>query len=269
MQCSDARLLIHAYLDNELDAGDSVQLLRHLESCPSCAHTFATHTRLKDQLRSATLQPALPESMRKRVLAALPTASSPQSRPMPLLQRRLPMQRWHALPVALVASLLLLIGGGLGIALQRHASETAELTADVLSNHLRSLQPQHLTDVVSGSQHTVKPWFDGKLDFTPQVPGLDAEGFPLIGGRLDVLHGRRIVAIVYRRRLHTINVFEWPVSTSNAEPISADAGGGYNMIHWTQSGITYWAVSSLGRAEMDAFAQAFRSTAAQPAVQMK
>lgn len=267
MQCNDSRLLIHAYLDNELDAGDSVQLLRHLQTCPSCAAGLKTHTRLKNLLRSAAPQHAMPDAIRKRVLAALLTAPATQPVAAPLFRQRFPARHWNALPIALAASFLLVAGGVLGVAMQRHASATMELTTDVLSNHLRSLQAQHLTDVLSSSQHTVKPWFDGKLDFTPLVPGLDADGFTLIGGRLDVLRGRRIVAIVYRRRLHAINLFEWPEAASDAAPISTDAGGGYHIVHWAQDGMSFWAASSLSHAEMETFAQAFRNAAAQPAAQ--
>lgn len=266
MQCSEAKLLIHAYLDNELDAGDSVRLLRHLQTCAACASALAQHTQLKDLLHNATPQPALPEVARRRVLAALPTGSSTHAAAATSPSSRRPMQHWHALPIALAASLLLLIGGGFGVTLQQRASDTAALTADVLSGHLRSLQAQHLTDVTAGSQHTVKPWFDGKLEFVPQVPDLDAAGFPLAGGRLDVLHGRRVAAIVYHRRLHAINLFEWPEAASDAAPASADAGGGYHAVHWTQAGMTYWAVSSLNQAELDTFAQAFRGAAVPPSI---
>ena len=261
MQCSDARLLLHAYLDNELDAGDSVRLLRHQAGCPACARELERHARLKELLQHAQPPHALPDAVRTRVLAALPLSASVQ--PAPLLARpRLPMRRWNALPAALAASALLLLGGGAGIAWQRQASENAALTADAVSDHLRSLQPQHLTDVLTSDRHTVKPWFDGKLDFSPQVRDLDAAGFTLVGGRLDVLHGRRVAAIVYRLRLHPINLFQWPDSGSDAAPISVAAGGGYTVTRWTQDGMAYWAVSTLDRSGMDAFAAAFRTSPA-------
>lgn len=275
MQCSDARLLLHAYLDNELDAGDSVRLLRHLSECPGCARELERHALLKDLLHEAKPGHVLSDALRARVLAALPLARSgqpestsipasttPRSRPPPA---QVPMQRWRTLPAALTAlaaSLLLLLGGGFGIAWQRHASDLAALTSELVSDHVRSLQPQHLTDVLTSDQHTVKPWFDGKLDFSPQVRALDAAGFMLVGGRLDVLHGRRVAAIVYRRRLHAINLFQWPESVADSTPTSADAGDGYTALHWTQGGMAYWAVSSLDRAEMQSFATAFRNSPA-------
>jgi anti-sigma factor RsiW len=268
MQCSDARLLVHAYLDNELDAGDSVRLARHLADCPACAAELKRMQQLRNAIQRAKPSYAMPDALRMRVLAAFPSSAS-ESAPAPEIVQRItprsPMHSWRVFPVALAASVLLLFGGGeMGIAWQRNASATTALTEEVMSNHLRSLQSQHLTDVLTSDRHTVKPWFDGKLEFSPQVRDLDAAGFVLVGGRLDVLRGRRVAAIVYRRRLHEINLFEWPDSAANATPVHADAGDGYTMTHWVQDGMAYWAVSSLNRAEMDDFATAFRASPALP-----
>jgi anti-sigma factor RsiW len=253
MLCNDANLLVHAYLDNELDAGDSVQLSRHLAGCPACATSLERHSQLKNRLRQDALNYHLPDATRARVLAALPGSLAAPPPPM-----RLPMSRWRALPTALAATVLLLVGGGFGAIWQRQALLTQTLTADVLSNHLRSLQANHLIDVATSDQHTVKPWFDGKLDFSPQVRDLSADGFVLAGGRLDVLHDRRVAAIVYRRRLHAINLFQWPGAQADSAPASVDAGDGFIAAHWTQDGMNYWAVSNLGGGEMAAFTAAFR-----------
>jgi anti-sigma factor RsiW len=275
MQCNDSRLLIHAYLDNELDAGDSVRLNRHIADCPACARELERQSLLQDALRRAkpalASSDALPEALRARILATLPlpaaASPSPAARAPLQLRPRLPMRGWNALPAALAASALLVLGGGFGVAWQRHASTTAATTgaamiAEVVSDHVRSLQPQHLTDVLTSDQHTVKPWFDGKLDFSPQVRDLDAAGFALVGGRLDVLHGRRVAAIVYRRRLHPINLFQFVAPGPDTTPASTDAGDGYTTTSWTQDGIAYWAVSTLDRGEMEAFAGAFRTSPA-------
>lgn len=264
MQCSEARLLLHAYLDNELDAGDSVRLVRHLAGCQVCARELGRQTRLHELLQQAVPQHALPDAIRARVLFALPLSLPARAVPIAPVSRRTMLRDWHGLPIALAASVLLLVGGGLGSVWQRRASDLAALTTEVVSGHVRSLQPQHLTDVLTSDRHTVKPWFDGKLDFSPQVRDLDAAGFVLVGGRMDVLHGRRVAAIVYRRRLHAINLFQWPASAADPTPTSAtsintDAGDGYAIAHWTQEGIVYWAASNLDRTELDAFAVAFRA----------
>jgi anti-sigma factor RsiW len=187
------------------------------------------------------------------VLAALPVSIVE-----PAIRHQRSFRAWRALPTALAASALLLVGGGLGVVWQQRTTETRVLTVDVVSNHLRSLQAQHLTDVATSDQHTVKPWFDGRLDFSPQVRDLSADGFVLVGGRLDVLHERRVAAIVYRRRLHAINLFQWPGLAQDAAPSSVDVGDGFTATHWSQDGMNYWAVSNLGPGEMAAFAAAFR-----------
>ena len=257
MQCADVRLLIHACLDNELDAADSVRLTRHLTDCPACSRMFECQMRVKEALQRAKPQHALPDAVRARVLAALPSSASASPASRPAAHR---MRAWRAAPMALAASLLLLVGGGFGVAWQRHASDSAAIGIDAVSDHVRSLQQAHLTDVLTSDRHTVKPWFDGKLDYSPQLRDLDAAGFVLVGGRLDVLHGRRVAAIVYRRRLHAINLFQWPEVALDSMPTSADAGDGYTTVHWTQNGMTYWAVSNLDHAELGAFATAFRAS---------
>jgi mycothiol system anti-sigma-R factor len=255
LPCSDTVLLVHAYLDNELDAGDSVRLSRHLADCASCSAALERQAQLKNLLRRAAPHYPLPDTTRTRVLAALPQPAAVASMPRAVPRS---MSGWRALPTALAATVLLLAGGGIGMIAQKQMAATSALTADLLSDHLRSLQAEHLTDVATSNQHTVKPWFDGRLDFSPQVRDLEADGFVLVGGRLDVLHGQRVAAIVYRRRLHAINLFQWPGPGSDAAPSSIDAGDGFTATHWRQDGMNYWAVSNLARNELAMFAADFR-----------
>jgi anti-sigma factor RsiW len=139
--------------------------------------------------------------------------------------------------------------------------EFAQLSDDLVANHVRSLMVAHLTDVASSDQHTVKPWFSGKLDYTPPVRDLTQEGFPLVGGRLDYLDGRSVAALVYRRRLHTINLFVWPCDDTMGSGIKRLTRRGYNIVSWCDGGMQFWAVSDLSAEEMQTFGQLLRQTA--------
>jgi anti-sigma factor RsiW len=146
------------------------------------------------------------------------------------------------------------------VPLLRGPSTQEILAQQVLSSHIRSLMPQHLTDVSSSDQHTVKPWFNGRLDFSPPVADFAKEGFPLVGGRLDYVDNRPVAALVYGRRKHFINVFVWP-SASKIDAGTKDMTlQGYNLVQWTKSGMTYWVVSDLSKSELDEFVRQVRST---------
>jgi anti-sigma factor RsiW len=130
------------------------------------------------------------------------------------------------------------------------------MVASLVDTHVRSLMAEHLTDVRSTDQHTVKPWFAGKIDFAPRVPELSAVGFPLIGGRVEYVGGHTAAALVYGRRQHVINLFIWP-TTSADEAMSAATHNGYSLLHWTERGLSYWAVSDAAATEVQSFAHAY------------
>jgi anti-sigma factor RsiW len=159
--------------------------------------------------------------------------------------------------MALAASLALVAVGSWQLASRRAAGE--DFTEQVLTSHVRSLMPGHLTDVVSTDQHTVKPWFNGKLDFSPAVYDFAGRGFPLVGGRLDYLGGRPVAALVYGRRQHQINVFLWPTTRQATVSAGVTTRQGYHLLHWTTPEYTYWVVSDLGTAELGQFAQLVRA----------
>src|SRR5262249_22819179 len=146
------------------------------------------------------------------------------------------------------------IGSLLVIQTQRSSHQQVILSA-VLAGHIRSLQADHLVDVPSSDRHTVKPWFQGRLDFAPPVPDLSELGWTLIGGRLDYVDGRPVAALVYRRRMHNINVFLWPRSGAASDTIKGEDAQGYSVLHWDGADMAYWVVSDMNRLELYDFAQ--------------
>jgi anti-sigma factor RsiW len=246
MSCLQAEWL-HGYFDGELDAARAAEFEAHLGSCAGCTAALARQQVLRDAIGGAALYVRATPSLRARVRGAIPTRSA-ASRPGLLL--------WPAAAAAVLAIAVV----GLW-QLRPGADEAAPerpIVAAILDAHVRSLQPAHLTDVASSDQHTVKPWFDGKLDFSPQVTDLASDGFPLVGGRLDVIGGRSVAALVYGRRKHVVNLFVWPSAESDATSPRSGATRGYQWIHWTRGGMSFWAVSDAAAADLAEFARLLR-----------
>jgi mycothiol system anti-sigma-R factor len=237
--------MIHGYLDGELDAVRAAEFERHLEQCPECVTALESQESLRSSLQRAELYEKAPAELRQKVLSSLRPAAGPI--PFVAPRRRAAVAQWLA--IAAVLLLLLYSGWRLFPGLGQKNDQTA-LAAQIVDAHLRSLEPGHLTDVISTDQHTVKPWFDGKLDFAPPVQDFAADGFPLTGGRLDVVGGRTVAALVYGRRKHFVNVFIWPSSNPDAAP-STGAQQGYHWITWQKNGMAYWAVSDTAAADLD------------------
>ncbi len=243
MSCREAQWL-HGYFDSELDAVRAAEFEAHLQGCSACAQTLAAQQGLRHALGTADLYAKAPASLRARVRAELPRSPAAGVARAPL---------WRSLAAA--ASLVLLFFGlWRTVPAWRDDVAERELARRVLNAHLRSLQPAHLTDVASSDQHAVKPWFIGKLDFAPEVLDLASDGFPLLGGRLDVVGAQSVAALVYARRKHIINVFVWPSEKSDAAPRSG-AERGYTWIRWTRGGMRFWAVSDVAAADLEEFAR--------------
>lgn len=255
MNCRDARLLLHAWLDDELDAADSLALTRHLADCADCAQRVHTHAQLRDALRKADLYHPAPATLRERIAAQLPR---PADFPGAAVATRSPRFGWRFAMAALAALSVVAASFAGWQTLQLRRQDNNALIAAVVSDHVRSLLPGHLIDVRTSDQHSVKPWFDGRVDFSPQVKDLSAQGFELVGGRLDVLAGRQVAALVYQRHLHMINLFQWPGGAAIAG--SAHTRDGYHVLQWNQDGLHFVAVSSVAEDDLQAFAQAFRTT---------
>jgi anti-sigma factor RsiW len=246
----DKVLLVQAELDGELDAAQAAALEAHRADCPICQAAQQQLQRARALVRE-DLYEALPDDVRARVMARLRQAAPP---PAPAQRRRWSWD-WLGGPS---------IGFGLGaacaaaIALLLVLPERNDLVGAIVADHIRALQPGHLEDVVSTDQHTVKPWFDGRIDFAPPVKDFAAEGFPLRGGRLDYLDGRPVAALVYQRDKHIIDLYIWPGSGAGPRLIGDTTIQGYNVVHWTADGMNFWAVSDVERNQLNDFAALWR-----------
>jgi anti-sigma factor RsiW len=257
VNCTQTRKLIGAHLDGELDLMASLDFNRHVECCPTCA---AAQERLQ-AVRSAVSASApyypAPPQLAAQLRAALrlevttPTTSlMPSPRPGRAFLR----------PLAVAAALALVATLSWVVARQSDHSGADILAHEIVAAHVRSLMADHLYDVRSSDQHTVKPWFSGKLDFAPDVRDLAGESFPLEGGRLDYLDGHAVAALVYRHNLHVINCFVWPAR--DAQPPLPTSAQGYNLLRFSDRGLTWYVISDAAPATLEEFARALRTSAA-------
>jgi len=240
---------LDAYLDGELAAVDVRELETHLAECPDCARFHQGRVALRAAIHAHLPVFPAPDALRERVREAL--RATPREH---IARRVVGPVIWRSL--ALAASFAVVALGSWRLAQRRAGAET--LAQEVLASHVRSLMPGHLTDVLSSDQHTVKPWFNGKLDFSPPVHDFSGRGFPLIGGRLDYVGGRPVAALVYGRRQHLINVFLWPAVGAAPGGPAAVTHQGYRLLHWTTSDYTCWVVSDLAPPELDDFGALLR-----------
>ena len=247
MTCDEAEILLHALIDGELDAGHAREVEDHIAGCPGCAAQARAYREMSRTIAGADLRYAAPPLLRRRIEAALP---QPQAR----TPNRRAMLRGFAMGSAVSA----IAATGL-VAIVLRGDDEARIQSEVVSAHLRSLQAGHLTDVLSTDQHTVKPWFNGKLDVAPPVVDLTAQGFTLIGGRLDYVDARPIGTIVYRRRAHVINLFVAQTASMDHHAAKIEALQGFNIRRWSERGLNYWAVSDLAADELAEFGEKFQA----------
>ena len=241
--CPDQELLLHALADGELDAGNAVALEAHLAGCAACAEALAAIREVKARLAAAQLAYTAPDSLHARLDAALAEATAPPPR-----RSRIPAAATWVMSGAvgaIAASLALfaMIPSGLSV------------EGQLVDAQARSLEAQHLVDVQTSDRHTVKPWFNGKIDFAPPVVDLAPQGYPLVGGRLDRVDGRRAAALVFHRRAHVINLFIWP-GNAPAGP-TLEHKDGYSLVRWGRGGLVYWAVSDVDPGDLQGFQKAF------------
>ena len=257
MTCDEAEILLHALIDGELDAGHARDVETHVAACPACAEKLKAFRAMRETFAQARLKEAAPAHLRNRIEAALavPAATISAPRQSWLASARASWKNFFG-GFAVGTALSAAVAASLVIAVVRN-DQNQQIASDVVSAHLRSLQAGHLTDVETSDQHTVKPWFNGKLDVAPPVIDLTAQGFTLIGGRLDYINGQPVASIVYRRRKHVINLFVAQQLGAAVHGVKDETVQGFNIRHWSESGLDLWAVSDIDAGELDEFGQKF------------
>jgi anti-sigma factor RsiW len=244
MICDEAGTLVHALLDGELDAGHAREVESHLAGCARCAAQFKAYRELRQNLQMDGLRFAAPASLRQRIDRVVPTPST--------TSRRSLLKGFAAgtvLSGAVAASL---------VAFVMRRDESTRVLGEAVSAHLRSLQGDHLIDVQSTDQHTVKPWFNGRIDFAPPVVDLTAQGFTLIGGRLDYIDGKPVGVIVYRRRTHVINLFVGQIMSEPLPRLFYNIQG-FNIRRWSAQGLDLLAISDINQEELEEFGTRFEA----------
>jgi len=266
-QCSEWELMLHGFVDGELDAAHSLQVERHIATCAHCARQLESLQALKQRIAQKGVQWRTPDHVRAQILATISREAARQARSSanaPASQHSEErfsilgfIKQWMFVPslAALAASLFLVIAP---------ISDRSSIADEVIAGHVRSLLVDHLTDVATSDQHTVKPWFNGKIDFSPPVADFARDGFPLQGGRVDYIGGRVVAALVYKRQSHVINVFVWPAAAGGtAATLRTTASrDGYNMENWSVGGLTFWAVSDVNADDLTRLREAFSSRTA-------
>jgi anti-sigma factor RsiW len=246
MRCNDTRALIGAYIDGELDLVRSLDIEGHLNECSVCSQEYGNLNSLHRAIREGDLYFDAPAGLAKQIRAKL--GHKDQRHTQALILSR----PWAIARAAIVALVILIL---VGVMIFRGPSSESLLARDLVSSHVRSLQGRP-TDVDNDDRHTVKPWFNGKVDFSPPVPDLTEAGFKLKGGRLDYVGGRPVAVIVYGQRQHVINLYIWPSNRGANTTEEVTSRQGYNIIHWTKDGMTFWAVSDLNAGELHDFVKA-------------
>jgi anti-sigma factor RsiW len=238
-------LLAQADFDGELDAAQAAELAAHRDSCAQCLAAYERLAAVRAAMRDDNLYERAPESLR----AALPRSIAAKPAKKPFARSSWWPAANFGMGAAMAASIALLIA----------LSDTSDLTNQIVDDHVRALQPGHLWDVESTDRHTVKPWFDGKIDFAPPVKDLAQQQFPLKGGRLDYVNGRPVAAMVYEHGHHPIDLLVWPAGGATADGPATAVRNGYNVVHWTADGMVLWAVSDLESAQLAEFVRLWRA----------
>ena len=244
MTCTEVNKLLQAHHDGELDAANTLHIDEHLADCPGCFGTLRRLSGLRGALRNDALRFTAPDSLRRNLRAAVAQTAETEREAAPKRSWTSQMG-WIAAAVVAIASMA---------SLQLRSTRSDDhLLVELTDSHVRSLKGEHLMDVISTDQHTVKPWFDGKLDFAPPVRDLKETGFPLLGGRLDYIYGHDAAALIYGRHKHFINLFVWPEKSDTPQKLGVTQKNGYNVLRWADGKMSYAAISDLNETEMREF----------------
>jgi anti-sigma factor RsiW len=243
MDHNEAQDLIQPYADGELDVSNARAVEQHLQACSECRSAEQNIRTLRTALRSDAVAFRAPRRLRKNIRAAI--------------RRETRRESFSWLPWISVAAACALLLAGLFF-FQSARSSRSSIVDQVIADHVRSLLATHLVDIPSSDQHTVKPWFNGKIDFAPEVHDFASDGFPLAGGRLDYLDGKTVAALVYHRDRHVINLLLSPTKNRDTS-VATFSRRGYNLVNWTRNGIEYWAVSDLNAEDLGRFSSLIRA----------
>lgn len=257
--CPEWGVMLNGFVDGELDAVHAAQFEAHLAGCASCGAELERVAAMRRVVAQPGVKWSMPEEVRSRVLGGISlehavTGSgwNPAAADGGIWARALRIIRqWSLVPslAALAASVFLFINA---------PHRDAAIEDQIIASHVRSLLADHLADVQTSDRHTVKPWFNGKIDFSPPVIDLAGQGFPLIGGRVDYVDGKVVAALIYRLRGHVINLFIWPDAPATQGRVARD---GYNMSEWSSDGLVFWAISDISAEDLAVFRDSFRAQA--------
>jgi mycothiol system anti-sigma-R factor len=273
MDCKDTPELISPYLDGELEPERTAELTAHLQDCADCTRALEEMSQLSQAVARTAPRYKAPETLRARIADALAAEIASESKPLPSSQplsprpataQPIPLRptlgtgRWRPLALAASFALAIVMSSGVTAYLTVPSAED-QLVQDLVDGHIRSLMASHLTDVVSSDQHTVKPWFHGRIDLAPPVDDLAPDGYRLVGGRIDYIDQRPVAALVYEHGKHPINLFVLPASTTKLGRSEDFAEHGYNVVHWTHGDMSLWAVSDLNLTDLKDFKRLYEA----------
>jgi anti-sigma factor RsiW len=251
MNCKTTLQLLNGFIDDELDLMNHLQIEEHLQKCSKCKQEANNLRAIKAAAADSSLYFKASAGFQEKIQASLR-----KNQNAPTESSKVRVLQWQWLAFAGLTILVIVFGA---LFFQKDSNNEELLAKEIVSGHIRSLMANHLTDVLSTDKHTVKPWFDGKLDFSPPVSDLTSQGFPLSGGRIDYVGNRPVAALVYQRKLHFINLFVFPSEASSDSGNKMFVRQGYNLITWTKSGMTFWVISDLNLGELQEFSQAIQN----------